>query len=187
MGKLNDEVWARSVESLRGRTPFFVHVRSREDSFWCEDVQNIIRGQGSNSEKWGVGGDLRFPLFPGYHFTAEPFNVFSSEELYASLSEVPPRVACDMLVLIALGSAGGRRRLQSYTQLPNILAGADALLASFGSSVSFWTNADDAEAVNETLDFKISELASFTPYPIDFGLVAVSDTDVGVFWTFDAS
>ncbi|MEU9566394.1 hypothetical protein AB0D16_30975 [Streptomyces sp. NPDC048161] len=63
---------------------------------------------------------------------------------------------------------------------------AHTILARYGDSASFHTNINKPGYVSGTLDFTSSGWA-YSPlsvYSEDYGLIVVSDTEVGMFWNF---
>ena len=67
-----------------------------------------------------------------------------------------------------------------------LLADARTLLARFGQHFDCYTNVTDAETT-ETPDLfrKSPGWFSLTEYTADYGLVVVSDEEIGVFWSFN--
>lgn len=63
---------------------------------------------------------------------------------------------------------------------------ARTILARYGETASFHTNVNKPGHASDTLDFTSSNWA-YSPlsvYSEDYGLIVVSDTEVGMFWNF---
>ncbi|GAA2430444.1 hypothetical protein GCM10010433_33580 [Streptomyces pulveraceus] len=94
----------------------------------------------------------------------------------------PEREASPMYPFVAHPPEYIARRLQDIDRD----SAENLLLARYGESASFHTNISKPGHVSGTLDFISSDWA-YSPlsvYSEDYGLIVVSDTEVGMFWNF---
>lgn len=94
----------------------------------------------------------------------------------------PEREASPTYPFVAHPPAYIARRLQQIDRG----SAENLLLARYRDTASFHTNVDQPGHVSGALDFTSSSWA-YSPlsvYSEDYGLIVVSDTEVGMFWTF---
>ncbi|MER5680479.1 MULTISPECIES: hypothetical protein [Streptomyces] len=115
-----------------------------------------------------------------------PFVAHSSEYIAERLKEID-RDSAENLLLALTDDTCTLSNLARFTETPDELrAMAHTILARFGYEARYYTNVTRPGRVSGTLDFASSSWA-YSPlsvYEEDYGLIVVSDTEVGMFWNF---
>ncbi|MFJ8918859.1 hypothetical protein B046DRAFT_03311 [Streptomyces sp. LamerLS-316] len=118
---------------------------------------------------------------PTYPFVAHP-----SEYIAERLREID-RESAENLLLALTDDKCTLSNLARFTESPDELrAMARTILERFGDEATYHTNVNRPGQVSGTLDFSSSSWA-YSPlsvYSEDYGLIVVSDTEVGMFWNF---
>ncbi|AKJ12824.1 hypothetical protein ABB07_23145 [Streptomyces incarnatus] len=110
---------------------------------------------------------------------------WSPEQIQESLYEIGGESATQLLVALQgdFYQAAGIKDFENRKE--QLFKDSRTVLARFGANSTFFTNAADAYE-NPTVDLlnPDTEWSCLSVYTTDCGLVAVSDTEVGVFWAF---
>ncbi|MEU2676491.1 hypothetical protein ABZ638_06310 [Streptomyces sp. NPDC007107] len=118
---------------------------------------------------------------PTYPFVAHP-----SEYIAERLREID-RESAENLLLALTDDKCALSNVARFTESPDELrAMARTILERFGDEATYHTNVNRPGQVSGTLDFSSSSWA-YSPlsvYSEDYGLIVVSDTEVGMFWNF---
>ncbi|MFF3452979.1 hypothetical protein ACFYXH_01395 [Streptomyces sp. NPDC002730] len=118
------------------------------------------------------------PAFPFIHPTTE----LLAEHLY----EISADTA--LLLLVALTDDWCNvRNAPGYPEKSEcLLADARSLLARYGAQFACYTNVTDARTTKSPdLSHKAPGWISLTQYTADYSLVVVSESEIGVFWSFN--
>ncbi|MCX4818786.1 hypothetical protein OG883_02490 [Streptomyces sp. NBC_01142] len=120
------------------------------------------------------------------HGPAFPFDAPSTELLNESLTQI----TCDTAPVLLAAMTDDWCDLRSAPGFPDraesLIADAHTLLARYGQQFECYTNADDVETTPAPdLGCKVSCWSALTRYTADYGLVVVSDAEVGIFWSFN--
>ncbi|MFB7048166.1 hypothetical protein ACFCX7_18675 [Streptomyces microflavus] len=135
--------------------------------------------------RWtGLDAAARNPereAYPTYPFVAHPPTYIPRR-----LQQID-RDSAENLLLALTDDRCTLSNLSRFTESEEELrAMARTILARYGDTASFHTNVDQPGHVSGALDFTSSSWA-YSPlsvYSEDYGLIVVSDTEVGMFWNF---
>lgn len=122
-----------------------------------------------------------FPAHPTY-----PFAVHPPEYVAERLQEID-RESAENLLLALTDDKCTLSNLERFTESEEELrAMARTILARYGDAASYHTNANRPGRAPGTLDFTTSHwgYSPLSVYSEDYGLIVVSDTEVGMFWNF---
>ncbi|MFE9560437.1 hypothetical protein ACFYM0_04950 [Streptomyces sp. NPDC006487] len=209
------DVFARSVggtlvELRRRRSPWnaaalrlledpyvFLATGPRRHGDWAEDVLALMHREVPDPRGWlRIDGDRTNDArvaVPAYPFAPPPAAGFRDR-----LHELEPAGAVTALAVMA-EEWGHGLPVRHRPDLDALLADARFLLDRYGPDAQFWTNARDAASdpardfVRAGLDgtevhgFLTGEYIKGLDLFDELGLIAVSDDEVGVFWSIGAS
>ncbi|KNB50155.1 hypothetical protein [Streptomyces caatingaensis] len=187
--------WNAAAVRLFDDISSFVLTGSRKCDDWREDVLAVFAGEVEDprgwiefdskrewSEHYGIAGDRYFP-----------FRSLTVDYLKENLYPVEPESAAGLLVVMLdeWFSPEGVRNLAERKD--SLVADARTLISRYGPDGAFYTSACIARTAR-CHDFLAPPPAgqtyggaSFSEFMYgDLGLVAVSDTEAGVFWAFNA-
>lgn len=120
------------------------------------------------------------------HGSAFPFDSPSPELLNESLTQITSDTAPLLLLAMTDDWCNLRNAPGFPEKAESLIADAHALLARYGQQFECYTNANDVETTPAAdLSCKVSCWSALTQYTADYGLVVVSDTEVGIFWSFN--
>ena len=195
------ETWAEALTMFEWRYSY-VLVGARTHQDWGQDVAAVMRRRTTDPRSWkwidsdeGEEERLEDPNFP---FVLPPSDPEGAVAWRAALWEVPRPSVERLLVMLAttwLDVPSERVRNHFDTRRPELERKARVILSRFPEGTSFYTNSgypgshggrgDDADAP----DFyeATTGCTPFSQYDWDLGLIAVSETEVGIFWSFDAT
>ncbi|WP_199550632.1 hypothetical protein [Streptomyces sp. N35] len=160
-----------------------VGPRRRED--WGQDVAAVMAREVEDPRRWP--GVDRWPpaARPSGARPTYPFLPYRADELRLYLHPVEPDPAAWRLVsLLDVWFEAGRIP-DIEVRKDELLGEARCVLERFGSDAAFYTNFDDHYVgVDRNPMSPQGSIDCLGELDIDCGLVAVSDDEVGVFWSF---
>ncbi|WP_241192940.1 hypothetical protein [Streptomyces sp. ADI98-10] len=126
---------------------------------------------------------LEDPAFP---FRVPPVDEEGAAEWRSGLFEVPRRSVVRLLVMLATKEMNVPRQQGFAERRTGMERHAAAILSRFPEDSTFFTNTRHG---GENPDFyeRVSGCWPMSQYVWDFGLLAVSDEEIGLIWSFDAS
>ncbi|MBT2457245.1 hypothetical protein [Streptomyces sp. ISL-86] len=186
--------WEAAVRHLYEDAFTFSATGPRKHEDWRADVVAVMERAVPDPRGW-VGLDdtaderategPAFPFRPPYK--ADPQRRLTPADVGERLHEIDRASAENLLLALTDGGCTLRnleRFTESFDELQDM---ARTILARYGDTFTCYTNVTVGAGKNGTLDFGASHWG-YTPmtfYLEDAGLVIVSDTEVGLFWTFD--
>ncbi|WP_433571206.1 hypothetical protein [Streptomyces sp. CA-251247] len=183
------EAWAEALLLFERFT--FVAVSRREHEEWWYDVASIMRGEAQDPRGWQSldpheGQDERWedPIFP---FMPPPATETDVELWRKRVKEIPRTSVERLLVTLASAWLDVTREWEFSRRRPEMERRARVLLSRFPPGTRFFANTGWE---SENPDFYVcgaTGVNPFTQYNADAGLIAVSDTEVGLVWSFDAT
>ncbi|MET9668938.1 hypothetical protein ABZY19_26775 [Streptomyces sp. NPDC006475] len=186
---LDASMWSAAVEMYRHRYSF-VAVGPRTGEDWLPDVAAIMRREVADPRGW-QGDDpevgepelLEDPAFP---FRVPPMDEAGAAEWRSGLFEIPRRSVVRLLVMLATNEMNVTRQHNFAERRAGMERHAEAILSRFPGGSTFFTNTRHG---GENPDFyeRVSGCWPMSQYVWDFGLLAVSDEEIGLIWSFDAS
>ncbi|MEU8618127.1 hypothetical protein [Streptomyces sp. NPDC048623] len=177
--------WNAAVRHLYRDAVAYVATGPRSHEDWVLDVLLVMARAVPDPRGWArVDDTAQHPDREGN--PTYPFAVRPPEYIAPRLKEIDRDSAEDLL--LALTEAGCTlANLQYFDESPEELrAMARTILARYGDQATYHTNVSKQGSAPGTLDFTRESLG-YSPLGVlmeDCGLVIVSDTEVGLFWTF---
>ncbi|MFJ3520581.1 hypothetical protein [Streptomyces sp. NPDC090131] len=166
--------------------------RRHED--WRADVLAVMERAVPDPRGWVVldgAANERVAEHPAYPFRpahkADPQRRLTPADVGDRLYEID-RASAENLLLALTDSRCTLRNLERFTEsFDELQAMARTVLARYGDTFTCYTNVTVGGPRNGALDFDSSHwgYSPMTFYWEDAGLVIVSDTEVGLFWTFE--
>ncbi|GGR42088.1 hypothetical protein [Streptomyces roseolus] len=157
--------------------------RRHED--WVLDVIALMARSVPDPRGWdGLDDAAESPAREG--FPTYPFAVHPPEYIAARLKEIDLDSAENLLLALTddrCTLSNLRRFTESEEELRTM---ARTILARYGVAATFHTNVTRPGRVPGTLDFSTPDwgYSPLSVYTEDYGLIVVSDTEVGMFWNF---
>ncbi|SFF38189.1 hypothetical protein [Streptomyces mirabilis] len=199
MPTLDAETWAEAL-SMYERRYSYVLVGPREHQDWVRDAAAAMRREVTDPRSWrwldadeGEEERLEDTFFP---FVLPPSDPEGAAAWRRGLRTVPRTSVERLLVVLSttwLDVPKERARNNFETRRPELERKARVVLSRFPEGTSFYTNAgypgaSTGSAVNAP-DFyeAITGCTPVSQYDWDLGLIAVTDTEIGLFWSFDAT
>lgn len=188
MTDLGEEAWAEALVLFERFT--FVSVAHREHEEWWYDVASIMRGEAQDPRGWRSldpheGEDERRedPIFP---FQQPPVNAAEVGLWRNRVKEIPRTSVERLLVTLASAWLDVTREWDFDRRGPKMEERARALLSRFPAATRFYANTGWGSENPDYYVMAATGVNPFTQYDADAGLIAVSDVEVGMFWSFDA-
>ncbi|MFH8665161.1 MULTISPECIES: hypothetical protein [Streptomyces] len=186
---LDAAMWSAAVEMYRHRYSFIaVGPRTGED--WLPDVAEIMRREVADPRGWrGKDPEVGEPELledPAFPFRVPPVDEEGAAEWRSGLFEIPRHSVKRLLVMLATNEMNVPRQHNFAERRAGMERHAAAILSRFSEGSTFFTNTDHG---GENPDFyeRVSTCWPLSQYVWDFGLLAVSDDEVALIWSFDAS
>ncbi|MFI2410141.1 hypothetical protein [Streptomyces sp. NPDC018947] len=175
--------WKSALLDLFGGGWTFAQVGPRRHDDWRRDMTALMALKAVDPRHWA---SLNYaPDNENRGGTNSPFFPWSPEETGASLHEVGVESAGRLLVALQ-GDLYQASSIPDFEQRKEgLFRSARTILSRFGANSRFFTNAAEARRdPNADLLNPDTEWDCLSVYITDCGLVAVSDTEIGVFWAF---
>ncbi|MGW8767355.1 hypothetical protein ACWGN5_33180 [Streptomyces sp. NPDC055815] len=185
MLSVDQSSWDTAVRHLYRDAVAYIATGPRGHEDWVLDVFPLMARAVPDPRGWArVDATAQDPEREGW--PAWPFAVHPPEYIAPRLKEINRDSAEDLL--LALTEAGCTlANLRYFEESPEELrAMARTVLARYGDKATFHTNVSKQGSPPGTLDFTLKGLG-YRPLGVlmeDCGLVVVSDTEVGLFWSF---
>jgi hypothetical protein len=173
--------WEEAARDLFEDEYVLVRNGPRRHDDWHRDLVAVL-GRAVQDPRGWLALDWDRNGIPGSFF---PFVDDRFSALGSMMNEIRPPSTTQLLVAM-VNDTCDVRAIDDFTEKrPGLLRRAETLLARYGSTAEFYTNITGARA-DPTPDIfaRPPGCWSFTEYTMDFGLVAVSETEIGVFWRF---
>ncbi|WP_415952445.1 hypothetical protein [Streptomyces sp. KLOTTS4A1] len=188
-GRPDADRWAAAVDIYRHRYSFIaVGPRTGED--WLPDVAAIMRREVADPRGWrGKDPEVGEPELledPAFPFRVPPSDDNGAAQWRGGLFEIPRSSVVRLLVMLATNEMNVNRQRDFAERRGGMEQHAEAILSRFPAGSEFFTNTRHG---GDDPDFyeKVSGCWPLSRYVWDFGLLAVSDDEIGLIWSFDAS
>ncbi|MEU7567996.1 hypothetical protein AB0A99_18685 [Streptomyces fradiae] len=177
--------WEAAVRHLYRDAYAYIATGSRRHQHWTLDVLALMARAVPDPRGWvrvdDAEKDAEREANPMWPFAGHP-----PEYVAPRLKEIDRDSAENLL--LALTEAGCTLdNLRYFDESEDELrAMARTILARYGNEAAYHTNVSKTGSTPGTLDFTLRSLG-YNPLSVlmeDCGLVVVSDTEVGLFWTF---
>ncbi|MET8831060.1 hypothetical protein ABZX40_15535 [Streptomyces sp. NPDC004610] len=176
--------WKSAVIDLFGGGWTFARTGPRQHDDWRADARAVMTLKVTDPRGWHSVNHAP-EVNENRSGTNAPFMSWSDEQLGASLHEIGPVSAGQLLVALQ-GEFFQAARIPGFRERREGLFRSSAeITARFGRDARFFTNAADAKG-NPDADLlnPDQQWECLSVHTTDCGLVAVSDAEVGVFWSF---
>ncbi|MCX4675247.1 hypothetical protein OG413_07910 [Streptomyces sp. NBC_01433] len=191
MEALDEQSWADAV-ALFERYSYVAVVR-RSHAEWWYDVWSIMRGEGRDPRGWlsldpAEGEDERMedPTFPFSPPVNSGLADADAEAWRGRAFELPRSSVRTLLVTLATNWLNVSREWEFDRRRPGMERRADLLLSRFPPGSRFYSNVGWRGADPDFYEQPVREVDPFSQFDWDAGLIAVSEAEVGIFWSFDA-
>ncbi|MFJ7155736.1 hypothetical protein ACIQUQ_12425 [Streptomyces sp. NPDC101118] len=179
--------WEAAVRKLYGGTFAYVATGPRRHEDWRIDVLDVMRRAVGDPRGWAGLADCP----EGYSEDGEegpsyPFKELTPDVLGERLYAIEPEAAAEQLVAMAAPGCRLSNALPLFAEgLDELLGLARSLVSRHGEAPEFFTNVPQAyDDRHPDYDATFRTWHDLTVYVQDIGLVAVSDAEAGVYWTF---
>ncbi|MGP4085583.1 hypothetical protein [Streptomyces sp. KR55] len=177
--------WEAAVRHLYRDASAYIATGPRCHEDWVLDVLALMARAVPDPRGWArVDDAAQDPEREGY--PTYPFAVHPPEYVAPRLKEID-RDSAENLLLALTETGCTLSNLQYFTESPDELrAMARTILARYGDEATYHTNVSKHGSAPGTIDFTLESL-EYSPLGVlmeDCGLVIVSDTEVGLFWSF---
>jgi hypothetical protein len=185
VSQLEHTSWTAAIQ-LFADSYTFVSVVRRTHTDWPQDVIPALRRAAADPRGWeGMAWDE-------YDRTTErpfyPFKPTDAASLDQHLAEITRESAETLLVAMSQDSFRASWLLDFPDQKERLLTKAQTLLSRFGLQCTFYTNSGYSRTASDHDFFESANwIYPYSEHPLDLGLIVVSDEEIGIFWSFDAS
>ncbi|MCX4742677.1 hypothetical protein [Streptomyces antibioticus] len=188
MTELDERSWAEAIEMYERRhTIAKVTARKHED--WALDVYTLMRGDTADARGWRVNdpyaGEPERHDNPFHPFTVLPSGPAKADEFRLRVFEISRPSARRLLVALSTPWLDVERVVDFEESRVGLEEKADIVLSRFPEGSRFYANTGRNSA---DLDYykRIASCTEVSVYTWDPGLVLVSETEVGMVWSFIA-
>ncbi|MFJ8110714.1 hypothetical protein [Streptomyces sp. NPDC096132] len=186
MVELDERSWAEAI-GMYGRRASIAKVASREHENWVLDVPTLMRGDTRDARGWRTvdrwEGELERLDEPSYPFVMPPEVVATTDSWKPYLYEIPRSQAVRFLVALSTPWIDVTQEPDFAERREALEANARVILSRFPEGSHFYANTGRG---SDTRDYyqRVSRWFPFSVRTYDFGLVLVSETEVGMVWSF---
>ncbi|MGW2749306.1 hypothetical protein [Streptomyces sp. NPDC001450] len=189
--------WNAAALRLLDDTYTFAATGPRRYEDWAHDVRAVLHRSVPDPRGW-VRLDWDRTNAARHTVPAYPFDPPDSSELPGRLYPLEAEAAVAALAIMAEEWQSEPAPVRSRPDRDAVLADARTLLDRYGPTARYWTNATTAASDpapdflaaglqgTESHGFLTSEYLNGLDFLEDLGLIAVTDDEVGVFWSFGA-
>ncbi|WP_028806652.1 hypothetical protein [Streptomyces sp. 303MFCol5.2] len=186
MAELDERSWSDAIDMYERRATI-AKVTRREHENWVLDLSTLMRGDTRDTRGWRTvdmwEGELDRLDEPSYPFVMPPEVVATAEAWKPYLHEIPRSQAVRFLVALATPWIDVTKEPEFEERREGLEAKARVILSRFPEGSRFYANTGHG---SDTRDYyqRVSRWYSFSVRTFDFGLVLVSETEVGMVWSF---
>ncbi|MFM9626478.1 MULTISPECIES: hypothetical protein [Streptomyces] len=187
MAELDERSWADAIGMYARYS--VAKVTSREHDDWALDVNTLMHGDTPDNRGWRtkdslVGEFVRLDD-PYYPFVLRPDDPSTTDSWKSQLSEIPRSSAKRFLVALSTQWLNIEKTPGFEESRAGLEEKADVILSRFPEGSHFYANTGPD---SENLDYyrHISGCNTISVHDWDLGLFLVSETEVGMVWSFHA-
>ncbi|MFD9436247.1 hypothetical protein [Streptomyces sp. NPDC060002] len=184
----DERSWAEAVD-MYARRYTIAKVTAREHGDWVFDVHALMRGDTPDARGWRVNdplaGELERADDPYYPFVEPPTEPAKADALRDRLHEIPRSSAKKFLVALSTPWLNVEKEQDFEECRAGLEEKADVILSRFPQGSRFFANTGRDD---ENRDYykHISGCNTISQHVWDLGLFLVSDSEVGMVWSFHA-
>ncbi|MFI5682495.1 hypothetical protein [Streptomyces sp. NPDC051636] len=188
VAELDERSWADAI-GMYARRYTIAKVTRREHEDWALDVYTLMRGDTPDTRGWRVNDPLadEFERLddPFYPFVELPTDPEKADALKSRVYEIPRSSAKKFLVALSTLWLNVEKTPEFEERRYDLERKADVILSRFPGDSRFYANTGRDSA---HLDYckRISLCNTISQHGWDLGLFLVSETEVGMVWSFHA-
>jgi hypothetical protein len=187
MVELDERSWAEAI-GMYGRRYTIANVTSREHDDWALDVYTLMRGDTADCRGWRTvdfhEGDFERLGHPYYPFVRLPGNPSTTDDWKSRMYEIPRSSAKRFLVALSTLWLNVQKERDFEERRAGLEEKADVILSRFPEGSRFYANTGRDSSGRDYYQ-RISGSSPVSVHDRDLGLVLVSETEVGMVWSFD--
>ncbi|MEU0003759.1 hypothetical protein ABZ079_05460 [Streptomyces sp. NPDC006314] len=187
MAELDERSWADAL-GMYARRLTIAKVTRREHGDWVLDLHTLMRGDTPDARGWHVNDAFaeEFERLddPFYPFVRLPEDPEKAEALKSRLYEIPRSSAKKFLVALSTLWLNVEKHPDFEERRAGLEEKADIILSRFPEGSRFYANTG-RDSKHRDYYKRISGCSGVSSYDWDLGLVLVSETEVGMVWSFD--
>lgn len=186
MAELDERSWSDAIGMYERRVTI-AKVTSRKHENWMLDLSTLMHGDTRDARGWRTvdtwEGELERLDEPSYPFVMPPEAVATADAWKSYLYEIPRSQALRFLVALSTPWIDVTKEPDFEERREALEAKARVILTRFPEGSHFYANTGRD---SDTLDYyqRVSGWNPFSVRTFDFGLVLVSQTEVGMVWSF---
>jgi hypothetical protein len=188
MAELTESSWSQAVD-MYARRYSIAKVTSREHEDWALDVNTLMHGDTRDNRGWrtqdALTGELERTDDPYYPFALRPDDPATTDAWKSHLDEIPRSSAKRFLVALSTLWLNVEKEEDFEERRAGLEEKADVILSRFPDGSRFFANTGRH---SKNLDYykRISGCDTISVHIWDLGLILVSETEVGMVWSFHA-
>ena len=184
---LDEQTWADAI-GMYERRATIAKVTGREHENWVLDLATLMRGDTRDARGWRTvdhwEGELERFDEPSYPFVGPRGAVATPPDAWKPyLYEIPRSQAVRFLVALSTPWIDVTKEPDFEERREVLEANARVVLSRFPEGSHFYANTGRDSASRDYYQ-RVSGWHSFSVRTYDFGLVLVSETEVGMVWSF---
>jgi hypothetical protein len=186
MAEPDERSWSDAIDMYERRATI-AKVTSRKHENWMLDLATLMRGDTRDARGWRTvdmwEGELERLDEPSYPFVMPPEAVATADAWKAYLHGIPRSQAVRFLVALSTPWIDVTREPDFEECREAREADARVILSRFPEGAHFYANTGHG---SDTRDYyqRVSRWHPFSVRTFDFGLVLVSEAEVGMVWSF---
>jgi hypothetical protein len=188
MAELDERSWAEAI-GMYTRRYTIAKVAHREHEDWALDVHTLMRGDSQDARGWRVNDPLADeperlddPFYPFVELPADPAK---ADALKGRVYEIPRSSAKKFLVALSTRWLNVEEDQGFEERRVGLEEKADVILSRFPEGSHFYANTGRNSA-NRDYYKRISVCNTISRHVWDLGLFLVSESEVGMVWSFHA-
>ncbi|EFL25842.1 hypothetical protein SSOG_05556 [Streptomyces himastatinicus ATCC 53653] len=186
MSPLERDSWNSAALRLFDDKYSLVITGPRKHPDWHQDVIAVLQREVEDPRGW-ISLDWEIEHDQTEHGPAFPFRSITTDYLAEHLHEITVTSASHLLVTMTDDWFSVKNIPDFPDRRGELLADSRTLLSRYGATPACYTTSISARTTRDPDFFtKTSAGVEFTDFIMDLGLVVVSETEVGVFWSFNA-
>ncbi|MGQ4364690.1 hypothetical protein [Streptomyces sp. SAS_272] len=186
MTELDERSWSDAI-GMYERRATIAKTTNRKHENWVLDLSTLMRGDTRDVRGWRTvdmwEGELERVDEPSYPFVMPPEVVAAADSWKPYLHEIPRSQALRFLVALSTPWIDVTKEHDFAERREILEANARVILSRFPDGSHFYANTGHG---SDTRDYyqRVSRWNSFSVRTYDFGLVLVSEKEVGMVWSF---
>ncbi|MET8583387.1 hypothetical protein ABZX39_21320 [Streptomyces collinus] len=178
--------WSDAI-GMYGRRATIAKVTSRRHGNWMLDLPTLMRGDTRDIRGWRTvdlwEGEPERLDEPSYPFVIPPEAVATADAWKPYLHEIPRSQAVRFLVALSTPWIDVTEEPDFEERREDLERNARVILSRFPEGSHFYANTGHGSDARDYYQ-RVTEWYSFSVRTYDFGLVLVSQSEVGLVWSF---